>query len=506
MRFPLMHEPSKSLIWRIRPKAGRAMIDHRPHRKALPHRQDSTSVVIVLRALLAGIALACAPASALAQQTPANTQAEEKSEGGRIVKEISGDPNEGTNAEPLEKLNRIVAVVNDEVILLSELDRELDAMRQEMRRSGTLPGSDSNLIRQVLDRMILTRLQLQLARSADISIDDEQLNRAVLRIAEQNRMSLRGLRDRVRREGLSFSEFREDLRKDILISEIRRREVEPQVNVSGRDIELYLSSMRNRKPENEIYRIRHLLIAISEDATPAEVEKARMRLLDIIESIRTRESFSEMATIHSDGQQAQQGGDLGWRKAVDLPALISDIVPSLEVGDTSEIIRSPSGFHIVTLVDKRSDRLHIVEQTRARHILVIPDEITDDASAKQQLTVLREQILAGADFADIARARSDDVGSSSKGGDLDWIDPGETEPEFEQVMLSLEKDEISAPFRSRFGWHIVQVLDRREHDDTEAALRAEAQRNLRRRKFEEELDLWLRRLRDEAYVEYRVDI
>ncbi|WP_025770274.1 peptidylprolyl isomerase [Thioalkalivibrio sp. HK1] len=501
MRLPLMYEPSMLPIWRIPPKTGRSTIGHRPHCKgAIP--------IVTLPVLLACIALASAPVSVLAQGTQAATAetAREQGEGPRIVKEPLGDPDEeATNAEPLEKLNRIVAVVNDEVILLSELDRQLDRVRREMRQSGNFLPPDSNLIRQVLDRMILTRLQLQLARSVDISVDDEQLNRAVMRIAEQNRMSLRDLRDRLRKEGLSFSEFRENLRQDILISEIRRREVDPQVQVSGRDIELYLSSVRNRKPENEIYRIRHLLIAISEDAAGEEVEKARMRLQDIIENIRGGASFSEMAASHSDGQQALQGGDLGWRKAVDLPALISDIVPSLEVGDISDIIRSPSGFHIVTLVDKRSDRLHIVEQTKARHILVVPDEITDDASARQQLTVLREQILSGADFADIARARSDDVSSSSKGGDLGWINPGETEPEFEQMMLSLEKDEISAPFQSRFGWHIVQVLDRREHDDTEAALRAEAQRNIRRRKFEEALDLWLRRLRDEAYVEYRLD-
>eukprot|EP00119_Amphimedon_queenslandica_P018030 XP_019858449.1 PREDICTED: uncharacterized protein LOC109586678 [Amphimedon queenslandica] len=321
------------------------------------------------------------------------------------------------------------------------------------------------------DRLRYGQSDRRLDATGNIRIDDEQLNRAVLRIAEQNRMSLRGLRDNLRREGLSFSEFRENLREDILISEIRRREVEPQINISGRDIDLYLSSMRNRKPENEIYRVRHLLVAISEDAAPDKVEKARMRMIDIIEKIRGGASFSQMAASHSDGQQALQCGDLGWRN----------------------------------LVDKRSDNLHIVEQTRARHILVTPDELTDDASARQQLTVLREQILAGADFEGLARARSDDVSSASKGGDLGWINPGETEPEFEQVMLSLNEDEISAPFQSRFGWHIVQVLERREHDDTEAALRAEAQRNLRQRKFEEVLELWLRRIRDEAYVEYRLD-
>ncbi|MBF2760492.1 MAG: peptidylprolyl isomerase [Ectothiorhodospiraceae bacterium AqS1] len=501
MPLPLMPEPSTRRIRRIRSQAGPPMIDR-------IRRRGSSDATIWLSVLLLSLGFGLgivAPASVFAQQSPASAGAtESEGEGARIVKEPLGDPDEKTS-DPLEKLNRIVAIVNDEVILLSELDRRLDAIRREMRRSGNPPPPDSNLIRQVLDRMILTRLQLQLARLAEIRIDDEQLNRAVLRIAEQNRMSLRGLRDNLRREGLSFSEFRENLREDILISEIRRREVEPQINISGRDIDLYLSSMRNRKPENEIYRVRHLLIAISEDAAPDKVEKARMRMIDIIEKIRGGASFSQMAASHSDGQQALQGGDLGWRKAAELPALISDIVPSLEVGGISEIIRSPSGFHIVSLVDKRSDNLHIVEQTRARHILVTPDELTDDASARQQLTVLREQILAGADFEGLARARSDDVSSASKGGDLGWINPGETEPEFEQVMLSLNEDEISAPFQSRFGWHIVQVLERREHDDTEAALRAEAQRNLRQRKFEEVLELWLRRIRDEAYVEYRLD-
>ncbi len=466
-------------------------------------RRASASAIAALSSLLLSVALGGAPALLEAQQT---SNDERTSQGGAITKEPLGDPKKEAGEKPLQKLDRIVAVVNDEVILRSELERRLDTARREILLGGKTPPPEADLIRQVLDRMILTRLQLQLAKRTEIDIDDEKLNRAVLRVAEQNRMSLRQLRDNLRREGMDFSEFRENLRDEILISEIRRQQVEPQVKISGRDIDLYLASMlRNRKPENELYRVRHLLIAISESAPAGEVEKARRRIMDIIERIRAGADFAEMAASHSDGQQASQGGDLGWRKAVDLPALISDIVPSLEVGGVSEIIRSASGFHIVTLVDKRSDRLYIVEQTKARHILIIPDELTDDASAKQRLSVLRQQILAGDDFANIARARSDDISSSSKGGDLGWLNPGETEAEFEQAMQSLKKGEISEPFRTRFGWHIVEVLERREHDDTEAAQRAEAQRNLRRRKFEEALDLWLRRLRDEAYVDYRLD-
>ena len=408
---------------------------------------------------------------------------------------------------PGTDLDRIVAIVNDDVIAWSELEARLGRIRDDLRQSGTRLPPQDELRRQVLERLILLRIQLQLARAAGIRIDDERLNRTLLRIAEQNGLTLREFRDALERDGYDFAKFREDVREEIMISEIRKRRVENQIRISQRDVDDYLSTMESRGAEADRhqYRIGHILIAVPDGASSEEIAEANAGAGSVLDEIRAGADFATMAVTHSDGRQALQGGDLGWRQASDLPTIFGDVVPRLEVGEVAGPIRSASGFHLVKLIDKRDGERQIVRQTRARHILIALDELTDDAGARRQVSALHERIVNGEDFGELARIHSDDAGSAPKGGELGWIDPGNTVPVFERAMDSLAPGELGEPFESQYGWHIVQVLVRRERDATETSRRAEAMRTLRARKIEENLEAWIRQVRDEAYVEYRLD-
>ena len=404
-------------------------------------------------------------------------------------------------------LDRIVAVVNDDIIASSELEAQLNRAREQLRQSGTAPPPPDALRRRVLERLILIRLQLQLARDSGIRIDDQRLNRTLLRLAEQNELTLREFRDALERDGYDFAKFREEIRDEIMISEVRKRRVENQINISQRDIDDNLAMMESRGTEAERhrYRIGHILIAVPDGASSEEIGEARARAEDVLGEIRAGADFANMAVTHSDGQHALEGGDLGWRQASALPTIFADAVLQLEVGGVSEPIHSASGFHLVKLVDKRGSERQMVRQTRARHILIALDELTDDTEARRQLSELRERIQNGQDFGELARTHSDDSGSASRGGELGWIDPGNTVPVFERMMDSLRSGGISEPFKSQYGWHVVQVLERRERDGTETSQRAEARRRLLARKIEENTEAWVRRVRDEAYVEYRLD-
>ena len=404
------------------------------------------------------------------------------------------------------ELDRVVAVVNDDIISRSELDARLERVREQLRQSGTAPPPPDALRRQVLERLILRRLQLQIARNSGMRVDDQSLNRTILRIAEQNELTLREFRDAVERDGYDFARFREEVRNDVLIAEVRRRRVENQINISQRDIDDYISMTESRGAEADRhrYRVGHILIAVPDGASSEEIDEARERAERVLEELRAGADFANMAVTHSDGQKALEGGDLGWRLASDLPTMLADAVLRLETGDVSEPVRSASGFHLVKLVDRQGSQRQMIRQTLARHILITLDALTDNAEARRQLGVLRERIVNGEDFGELARIHSDDPGSASTGGELGWIDPGNTVPVFERTMDSLAPGSISEPFRSRFGWHLVQVLERRDRDATETSRRAEARRRLRARKIEENTQAWLRRVRGEAYVECRL--
>ena len=403
------------------------------------------------------------------------------------------------------ELDRIVAIVNDDVIVESELESRVETVRAQMLDAGTQPPLEGVLRRQVLERLVLDRLQLQLAERAGLRIDEETLNQSVAAIAAQNQLSLREFRDILELDGYDFAKFREEVRAEMLISRLRQSQVDNRVRVSQQDIDNYLATVSRQGGEATAFHLGHILISVPEAASPEEVERARARAEETIDELRAGADFAQMASAVSDGQQALEGGDLGWRTAAELPTIFAEVVPSLAVEEISDPIRSPSGYHIVKLLALRGETQVFVTETHARHILIRPNELVDDAEARRRLDVILERLVNGEDFGELARANSEDPGSAVKGGDLGWVGPGVFIPAFERQMNTLREGEFSEPFQTQYGWHVVQVLERRETDDTEQARRSKAAEEIRQRKLDEELQNWLRQMRDEAYVEFRLE-
>lgn len=405
---------------------------------------------------------------------------------------------------PRETLESVVAIVNSDVITRTELDNRLRTVKQQLQQQRAPMPPDANLEKQVLDRMILSSLQLQLADRTGVRVDDDTLNRTIARIAEENRMSLSEFRGVLEKDGYDFASFREDIRKEILISRVQQRQIAERIMVSEQEVDNFLATQAAQGNAGQELRLAHILVAVPDAASPDRIRAARERAEGILQQLRTGADFQETAIAMSDGQQALEGGDLGWRKRAELPTLFVDAVSSMQVGDVSSLIRSPSGYHIVKLVDKRSGEPHIITQTRVRHILIRPNELIDDAEAEKQLHTLRNQIIQGGDFAEFARDKSEDPASASNGGDLGWTNASELDPRFQTAIDGLEEGELSEPFKTGFGWHIAQVQERRQHDDTPNVIRTQARDALRQRKADEELQTWLSRLRDEAHIENRL--
>ena len=404
-----------------------------------------------------------------------------------------------------ETLNRVVAVVNDDVILESELSsRETMIVDQLRQQQAQLPSRPS-LRKQVLDRLVLENLQLQLAERSGIRVDDETLNSNLRNLAKQNGMTLTEFREVLEKDGFDYAAFREEFRDQIIMNRVRQEMVDKRVQVTEQEVDQLLASAASFNDQDREYRLAHILVSVPEAASPEQVQAARKRAEDILSRLSAGADFEQIAIAESDGQQALSGGDLGWRKTGQLPSFFTNVVGQLERGQVSELIRSPSGFHIVKIMDIRGEERHLIKQTHARHILLRTDALVSEAEADNRLRQLRERIEQGEDFATLARSHSQDPGSASEGGDLGWVTPGEMVPEFEQVMDQLGNGQISEPVQSRFGWHLIQVLARREHDDTAEFRRNRARESIRQRKTDEELEIWLRRLRDESYVEYIVD-
>ena len=402
-------------------------------------------------------------------------------------------------------LDRIVAIVNEDVIMQSELRNKLRALINQISEQNTqLPPRDI-MERQVLEQLIMNKLQLQFAANTGILVDDETLNRAISNIAAENKVNLSQFREILERDGYSYEAFREDIRNEIVIARLRQRQVDNRISVTDREIDYHLANEEVQGGIETEYRLSHILIAIPEDATPEEIEQVKLVAGKALEDLANGEDFAKLARTISDGQQAQDGGDLGWRKADDIPNLFAGQVSTLQEGEVSELIQNPSGFHIIKLTEVRSGDKFMVTQTLARHILIRPNELVTDNDAKTRLEQLLIRLKGGDNFEELARSHSEDPGSAVNGGDLGWSNPGDMVPEFENEMNRLEPGEISEPFRSPFGWHIVQVLERRQHDNTEDLKRARAREIIRARKIEEAQLNWLRDLRDEAYVEYRLD-
>jgi len=406
------------------------------------------------------------------------------------------------HAAKVVELNRIVAVVDDDAITSLELEKRLQAILVQLRQNDTPAPPLDILRRQVLERLIIERIQLALASSRGVRVDDETLNEVITRIAAQNQLTLAQFRAALERDGIAFADFREEVRNEITMNNLRAREVEGRVEVTQQEVDDFLARQGGDGLDTE-YRLGHILIAVPESATPEQVLTARAKAQDVLDQLRAGADFRQMAVTHSSGQQALQGGDLGWRKGGQLPTLFADSAMRLAPGEVSELLRSSSGFHIIKLLEKRGEQRQYLTQTHARHILVRSTALVSDFEARNKLARLRERILQGEDFAELARANSEDPGSGAKGGDLGWANPGTFVGPFEEAMSKLRPGEISEPFRSQFGWHIVQVVERRQRDSTEELKRARAFDAIRQRKIEEETQDWLRRLRDEAYVEYK---
>jgi len=402
-----------------------------------------------------------------------------------------------------DPLDRIVAVVNDEVITALELDKEIVEIKKQMRQQQMPP--EAVLRKQLLERMILRRIQLQMAKRGSIRVDDVTLNSTIEKIAAQNRLSLSQFRDALTREGLNYEDFRENMRDEITINRLQQQQVGNRIVITQQEIDTFISNQALRSGKDKEYHLGHILIAVPEAASAEQIAAARSKAEKIVADLRANADFYQTAASVSDGQQALEGGDLGWRRAEALPTLFADWVVKQQVNSISDALRSPSGFHIIKLLDERSNvQKHVVTQTHARHILIRSGELDDSELARDRLLKIRQRIVAGEDFAMLAKSQSEDPGSGAEGGDLGWVNPGDMVPAFEQAMDGLELNEISQPVRTQFGWHILQVLERRSHDNTKDVQRKNAQEVLRARKTDPAMQAWIRRLRDEAFVENRL--
>lgn len=404
-------------------------------------------------------------------------------------------------APPSVPIDRVVVVVNDEVITAGEVTARLPAVRRQLARQGVRVPSEEVLRKSILERMVLERLQLQIARQLGIDTDNDKVERALARIAEDNRMKPDEFLAALKGEGISEDEFRRQLRAQLTIQQLVDREINNRVSVSDTEVENFLS--RNRNDDVE-YNLSHILIGVPELASPEAIQAARKRADDLWRELRAGGDFEQLAIAHSQDDKALEAGSLGWKKPGQLPALFVSAVEKMPLGGVSEVLRSANGFHILKLNDKRGGGQPLaVTQHHVRHILVRPNELLSVAEAKTKLANLRQRIENGEDFAALARAHSDDPGSASNGGDLGWINPGQTVADFERAVRALEPMQLSEPIRTPYGWHLLQVLARREQDLSGERRLANARQQLHARKADERYEQWLRQLRDESFVEYK---
>ena len=411
-----------------------------------------------------------------------------------------------------ELLDGIAALVDDGVVLRSEFEQRVATVTDNVLRTqaqlppeqrGQLPPL-SVIEEQVLEQLVLEQIQLQRATRFGITVGDEMLNRAIASIANGVGLTLEEFPPALAAEGIDYGQYREETRKTMVLEQLRQREVMSSIVVAPRDMERCLSQSTSNQSQNFDYNISHLLVGISSNATREEITRAREQIDEIHQRLEAGESFPQLAITYSNGQNALEGGSLGWRKGHQLPTLFADTIVTMEPGDHSEAIQSGSGFHIVRLNELRGAEPVLVDQIHIRHIVLRPNEVMDSAAVRQRLAGIREEILQGDDFAAIARSISEDPVSAADGGDLDWTPRGVFAPEFEQVIDTLEVGELSQPFETRYGWHIAEVLGTRTHDTTDEVREQQCVEQIRAGKMEEEQQLWLRRLRDEAFVEVRL--
>ena len=400
-----------------------------------------------------------------------------------------------------EVIDQVVAIVDDDIIMASELRERVTAVTENLKARDVQMPPEDTLIRETLDRLILESIQLQKGTRVGVRISDAQLNSAMQRIAAQNRMDLDQFRQALEQQGQSYVAMREQVRREMIIQRVQGGNVNQRIQITDKEVDNFLATPEGQKITQPEYHIVHALLAISPQASAAEAAAAQAYVDQMVKRIRAGESF-EQVMGSSTGQYTFSGGDLGWRKLDDLPTLFSNVAPSLAAGQTADPIRSDSGLHIIYMAEKRGGE-QMVAQTEVRHILIKPSEIMTDDQAHELVVELKARALAGEDFGDLAREYSEDIGSAQEGGELGWTSPGQMVPEFDATMQKTAIDEISDPIRTQFGWHILQVEGRRENDMTNEATRAKAMDHLHNRKYQEELDAWLRQIRDEAFVDIK---
>ena len=403
------------------------------------------------------------------------------------------------------KLDRIVAIVDQTVITEQELESRIRTVTAQFKKQGTDLPEESVLRKQILERLISDALQLQYAAQTGLKIDDNQLDKTIERIADQNQMTLTEFGEALAKDGISMRKFRSDIRNEITIARLREREVDGRVNVTESEIDNYLTTQASRNESQDEFEISHILIRTPEEGATEDIQKAKAKIDNAVKQLSSGVNFSKVSASVSDAPNALEGGNLGWKRGAQMPALFLDALNAMQVGDISPVLRSPSGFHILKLTNKRGgSSLLVIEQTHARHILIKLSEVMNEKDGKAKMDNIKERLDNGEKFEVLARQFSEDS-TASNSGDLGWVNPGDTVPQFEKAMNDLKDGQISDPVRTQFGWHVIQVLERRKQDMSKEAARLKARQEIRARKADEAYQDWIQELRDRAYVELKLE-
>lgn len=409
----------------------------------------------------------------------------------------------GLQAQMVE-LDRVAAIVDNDVIMVSQVTERMNTIRQQLSERGAtdLPP-DEELRAQVMDRLVLESIQLQMADRAGIRIDDATLNQTMQQLAKRNGVTLEQFQAALEQDGIGYAHAREQVRRELLINRVRQRRVAERIQVSDQEVRNFLNSEVGRYQTSADYRLAMIVLPVPESASNDEARQQAERADEIFRELSDGADFTRLAVSRSGGEHALEGGELGWRKAAQLPPVFANAVADLEIGGVTQPLRSPAGYHILKLLEKRGGDNLMVDEFNVRHILIKPSEIRSEAEAAQLIRRLYERIRSGESFANLARSFSEDPGSALNGGSLNWVTADAMVPEFREVMLDTPMEQVSAPFQSQFGWHILQVLDQRQVDMTDEMREQQARNLLQNRKFDEELQTWLLEIRDEAYVEIK---
>ncbi len=405
----------------------------------------------------------------------------------------------------VQPLNRVVAIVDNDVIMQTQLDARVREVQQTIAKRGSEVPPANVLTQQVLDRLILENIQLQMGERSGIRISDEELNQAMATIAQRNGMTIEQFRDALAKDGLSFNDARDQVSREMIISRVRQRRVAERIQVTEQEVKNFLASDLGKMQLSEEFHLANIVIPVQEDASSDALQAAERRAQDLYQQARQGADFGQLAIANSASETALDGGDMGWRKAAQLPPPFDAMISAMNVGDVTEPIRTPGGFILLKVLEKRGGEAAAVrDEVNVRHILIKPSEIRTDAEAKVLAERLYQRVESGEDFAELAKNFSEDPGSALNGGSLSWIDPNALVPEFREVMNNTASGEVSKPFKSQFGWHVLQVMGRRATDSSEQVREQQALNLLRNRKYEEELQTWLRQIRDESYVEIKL--